>query len=86
MDKIAVVILNWNGEKFLKKYLPALVANTPKAAGGGNVSIIVADNCSSDNSLQFLKENYPQIRTIVLDNNYGFTGGYNRALAQVDAE
>lgn len=86
MDKVAVVILNWNGEKFLKKYLPALVANTPKAAGGGNVSIIVADNCSSDNSLQFLKENYPQIRTIVLDSNYGFTGGYNRALAQIDAE
>ena len=90
MDKVAIVILNWNGEKFLRKYLPALVANTPaslpSASGWGNVSIIVADNCSSDNSLAFLKENYPQIRTIVLDSNYGFTGGYNRALQQVEAE
>lgn len=90
MDKVAIVILNWNGEKFLRKYLPALVANTPASLpseeGQGSVSIIVADNCSTDNSLTFLKENYPQIRTIVLDNNYGFTGGYNRALKEVEAE
>ena len=90
MDKVAIVILNWNGEKFLRKYMPALVANTPAAlpseGGQGKVSIIVADNCSSDNSLAFLKENYPHIRTIVLDSNYGFTGGYNRALKQVEAE
>ena len=85
MDKVAVVILNWNGEKFLKKYLPPLIANTPTELGG-KVSIIVADNNSSDNSLQLLKEEYPQIRTIILDNNYGFTGGYNRALKQVEAE
>ena len=87
MDKVAIVILNWNGEKFLRKYLPALVANTPaslpSADGEGNVSIIVADNCSTDNSLAFLKENYPHIRTIVLDSNYGFTGGYNRALKDI---
>ena len=90
MDKAAVVILNWNGEKFLKKYLPALVANTPASLpspdGNTGVSIIVADNSSSDNSIAFLQENYPQIRIIQLDRNYGFTGGYNRALAQVDAE
>jgi GT2 family glycosyltransferase len=90
MDKVAIVILNWNGEKFLKKYMPALVANTPaslpSANGGANISIIIADNCSSDNSLAFLKENYPCIRTIVLDSNYGFTGGYNRALKEVEAE
>ena len=90
MDKVAIVILNWNGEKFLKKYMPALVANTPASipseGGSGNVSIIVADNCSSDNSLAFLRENYPHIRTIELDSNYGFTGGYNRALKQVEAE
>ena len=90
MDKVAIVILNWNGEKFLKKYLPALVANTPSALGGeggGNtVSIVVADNNSSDNSIPWLQENYPNIRTIILDKNYGFTGGYNRALAQVEAE
>jgi GT2 family glycosyltransferase len=89
MDKVAIVILNWNGEKFLKKYLPALVANTPHSfgnEGSGSVSIVVADNCSSDNSISWLQENHPQIRTIVLDKNYGFTGGYNRALAQVEAE
>lgn len=90
MDKAAVVILNWNGEKFLRKYLPALVANTPGTLpcplGEAAVSIVVADNCSSDNSIEFLQENYPQIRIIQLDKNYGFTGGYNRALAQVEAE
>lgn len=89
MDKVAIVILNWNGEKFLKKYLPALVANTPHSfgnEGSSSVSIVVADNCSSDNSISWLQENHPQIRTIVLDKNYGFTGGYNRALAQVEAE
>ena len=90
MDKVAIVILNWNGEKFLKKYLPALVANTPSAivgeGGGSTVSIVVADNNSSDNSIPWLQENHPNIRTIILDRNYGFTGGYNRALAQVEAE
>ena len=90
MDKVAIVILNWNGEKFLKKYLPALVANTPTAiggeGGGSTVSIVVADNNSSDNSIPWLQENYPNIRRIILDKNYGFTGGYNRALAQVEAE
>lgn len=86
MDKVAVVILNWNGEKFLRRYLPALVANTPHTLEGGNVSIIVADNSSTDGSLEFLEKEHPQIRRILLDRNYGFTGGYNRALAQVEAE
>ena len=90
MDKVAIVILNWNGEKFLKKYLPALVANTPSTLTGegccNGVSIVVADNNSSDNSIPWLQENYPNIRRIILDKNYGFTGGYNRALAQVEAE
>ena len=86
MNKVAVVILNWNGKKFLEKYLPALLSNTPAVLGGGNVEIIVADNGSTDNSLEFLTNTYPQIRQIPLERNYGFTGGYNRALAQVDAE
>lgn len=90
MDKVAIVILNWNGEKFLKKYLPALVANTPSTLGCegscNTVSIVVADNASSDNSIPWLQEHYPNIRRIILDKNYGFTGGYNRALAQVEAE
>jgi GT2 family glycosyltransferase len=86
MNKVAVVILNWNGEKFLKKYLPSLIANTPKTLDGSNVEIIVADNGSTDNSLNLLSSSFPQIRQIPLDCNYGFTGGYNRALTQVDAE
>ena len=86
MVKVAVVILNWNGEKFLKKYLPALVANTPSNIGEGNVEIIVADNGSTDNSISWLSSTYPQIRQILFDMNHGFTGGYDRALAQVDAE
>lgn len=81
MVKAAIVILNWNGEEFLKKYLPPLIANTPDYA-----EIVVADNNSSDNSIEWLEKNHPQIRRIILDKNYGFTGGYNRALAQVEAE
>lgn len=85
MDKVSVVILNWNGEKFLKEYLPALVENTPVSLQG-RVSVVVADNNSSDSSMEYLHNNWPQIRTISLDRNYGFTGGYNRALALVEAE
>ena len=86
MNKVAVVILNWNGEKFLEKYLPALLSNTPAVLDSGNVEIIVADNGSSDNSLEFLRNTYPQVRQIPFERNYGFTGGYNRALARVDTE
>lgn len=80
--KSAVVILNWNGRNFLEKYLPFLVEFTPKE----NNEIIVADNGSTDDSILFLRNNYPQIRLIEFDRNYGFTGGYNRALSQIDAE
>ncbi len=86
MSKVAVVILNWNGEKFLKKYIPALVANTPAGLGGEKVELVVADNGSTDGSIQYLKENYPQIGIIPFKENFGFTGGYNRALKQVEAE
>ena len=82
MSNIAVVILNWNGEAFLKRFLPFLIANTQVA----DTEIIVADNASVDNSLQLLRENFPTVKTIVLDQNYGFAGGYNRALEQVDAK
>ena len=82
MSNIAVVILNWNGEAFLKRFLPFLISNTQVA----DTEIIVADNASVDNSLQLLRENFPTVKTIVLDQNYGFAGGYNRALEQVDAK
>jgi GT2 family glycosyltransferase len=80
--KIAVVILNWNGRAHLETYLPSVLEFTnPKLA-----EIIVADNGSTDDSIPFLKQEYPQIRLVLLDQNYGFAGGYNKALEQVDAE
>ena len=78
----AIVILNWNGEKFLQQFLPVLIENT--AIRG--VEIIVADNESTDSSLSILKEHFPTIRTLVLDKNYGFAGGYNKAFEQVEAD
>jgi GT2 family glycosyltransferase len=82
MLKTAVVILNWNGEKFLKQFLPSLIKNTPDP----ETEIIIADNDSKDDSIAFLNENYPELRQIILDKNYGYTGGYNRALMQIEAE
>ena len=78
--KVAVVILNWNGKSFLEQFLPSVVKYS------NNAQIIVADNNSSDDSVSFLKDNYPEIEIILLDKNYGFAGGYNKALKQVDAE
>ena len=79
--KLAIVILNWNGKKFLEQFLPSLLARTPQWA-----EIIVADNASTDDSLAFMAETYPDIRIIRNDKNYGFATGYNVALAQVEAE
>ena len=78
----AVVILNWNGEKYLEQFLPILIENT-KLSGS---EIIIADNASTDSSLLILQEKFPSIRTVVLDKNYGFAGGYNKALAQIEAD
>ena len=80
MDKTSVIILNWNGAQILRKYLPSVVAHTPKA------EIIVADNGSTDDSLQVLAKEFPTVRTIVLDKNYGFAEGYNRAIDLIDSE
>ncbi len=82
MLKTAVVILNWNGEKFLEQFLPSLIKNTPDP----ETEIIIADNDSKDDSIDFLNKNYPELRQIILDKNYGYTGGYNRALKQIEAE
>jgi len=82
MIKTAVVILNWNGKKFLEKFLGEVVANTTTK----DAEVIVADNNSSDDSLDFLKNNFPSLRVITLDCNYGYAGGYNRALSQIDAD
>ena len=79
--KLSVVILNWNGRKHLERFLPSVVQHT-----SGEAEVVVADNGSTDDSLQWLHDNYPQVRTIVLDQNYGFAGGYNRSLQQVDSD
>ena len=81
MQKIAIVILNWNGKTFLEKFLPALVLHTPSWA-----EIVVADNASSDDSIEFIRSRYPKIRLIENGENYGFAKGYNVALQQIDAE
>lgn len=79
--KAAVVILNWNGRKYLEQFLPALLrTNYP------DKEVIIADNGSTDDSINFLAVNYPGIRVIRFSENHGFAGGYNRALKQVDAE
>lgn len=80
MAKTAVVILNWNGRDFLKKFLPILIENTQDA------DIIVADNASSDDSIELLKSEFKSVQLIELDQNYGFCGGYNRALNSLDHE
>jgi GT2 family glycosyltransferase len=79
-NKIAVVILNLNGKSFLEKFLPSVVKHSIEA------KIIIADNYSTDDSISFLEKNYPFIHIIKLDQNYGFAGGYNKALKQVDSE
>ncbi|MGQ1785098.1 MULTISPECIES: glycosyltransferase family 2 protein [unclassified Saccharicrinis] len=82
MTKVAVVILNWNGEKLLNEFLPAVIKNS-KVDG---VEVIVADNASTDASIQILNNKFPSVKIIQLDKNYGFTGGYNRALKQVESD
>ena len=80
--KTAIVILNWNGREMLERFLPSVVFFSQRPGR----EIVVADNGSTDDSLTFLSANYPGIRQIILDKNYGFAEGYNRALAQIDAE
>lgn len=81
MAQLSVVILNWNGRRHLERYLPSVVAHTE-----GDAEVVVADNGSTDDSLQWLRLNYPDVRVIRLDRNYGFAGGYNRALREVESE
>ena len=80
MEKTAIIILNWNGAQMLRTYLPSVVAHTKGA------EIIVADNGSTDNSLEVLVQEFPTVKTIVLDTNYGFAEGYNRAIGQVESD
>lgn len=80
MDKIAVVILNWNGIKLLEQFLPSVIQFSQGA------TIYVADNASTDNSIRFVQNNFPAIKIIKNTGNHGFAKGYNDALKDVNAE
>jgi len=82
MTKVAVVILNWNGRHYLQKFLPSVVHYSV----GEGIEVWVADNGSTDDSLTFLQDEFPEIYLLKFDTNYGFTGGYNRALGQISAD
>ncbi|MGD9493698.1 MAG: glycosyltransferase family 2 protein [Bacteroidales bacterium] len=79
--KTAVVILNWNGKGWLEKFMPGVIASLPATA-----ELIVADNASTDGSLELLKEKFSSIRLIEFEVNHGFAGGYNEAFKLIDAE
>ena len=80
MEKVAIVILNWNGEKMLREYLPSVLQYSRDEA-----TIYVADNASTDDSLTMLKAHFPEVRLIELEKNWGFAEGYNKALHQIEA-
>ena len=78
--KIAVVVLNWNGKSWLEKFLPTLINHSKEA------TVFVADNASTDESVSFVKDNFPTVKVIVNTKNGGYAKGYNDALKQIDAE
>jgi GT2 family glycosyltransferase len=78
--KIAVVILNWNGQKLLEQFLPSIVKFSQKS------QVYVADNASTDESISYLKNNFPNVKIIQNSQNFGFAQGYNEALKNVDAD
>lgn len=80
--KTAVVILNWNTQEYLSRFIPFLL----KSMEGEDACLWVADNASTDGSVALLQKEFPQVGVIALEKNYGFTGGYNRALAQIEAD
>jgi len=78
---VAVVILNWNGKAYLKQFLPGILLSEYD-----NLQIVVGDNASTDDSVSFLQENFPTVKIIQNDQNYGFAGGYNKVLERVEAD
>ena len=81
LPKVAIVILNWNGQGYLSKFLPSVLATAYE-----NREIIVADNGSTDGSVSFLEKQFPQVKLIRFNENRGFAKGYNMALAQIHAD
>ena len=78
MKKIAVVILNWNGAKLLEQFLPSVVAHSEEA------TVYVADNASTDHSIEVIKSQFPSVKIIQNTDNFGFAKGYNEALKHVE--
>ena len=81
MEKVAIVILNWNGAKMLRQYLPNVLRYSCDEA-----VVYVADNASTDDSLELMRSEFPEVKLIVLEKNWGFAEGYNKALRQIEAE
>ena len=81
MEKVAIVILNWNGQKMLEQYLPSVIQNSKDEA-----TVYVADNASTDQSMSMLRAQFPEVKLIQLEKNWGFAEGYNKALKQIEAE
>jgi GT2 family glycosyltransferase len=78
---VAVVILNWNGRNYLEKFLPSVMSSVY-----ANVEVVIADNASTDDSVSFIRKNYPHLRIIQHTKNEGFAKGYNSALKQIDSK
>lgn len=81
VPSVAVVILNWNGKALLEQFLPGVVKSVYP-----NLQLVVGDNASTDDSVAFMRSNYPEVRLILNDHNYGFAEGYGKLLEQVDAD
>jgi GT2 family glycosyltransferase len=80
MTEVAVVILNFNGKKFLQQFLPSVIEHSP------NAKVVVADNGSTDGSVDFIRQHFATVELIISEINRGFCGGYNFALKQVEAK
>ncbi|MGL1889530.1 MAG: glycosyltransferase, partial [Reichenbachiella sp.] len=78
MVEIAVVILNFNGKNYLEQFLPGVILHSAVA------EVIVVDNCSTDDSVAFLQEHHSDVELMLFDKNYGYTGGYNKAIAKIN--
>ena len=80
MRKVAVIILNWNGERLLREFLPSVLKYSNPDLG----RVIVVDNCSTDGSWTCLEKEFPEVERVAFEKNFGFAGGYNRAIAMVE--
>ena len=79
-NRVAVVILNYNGAQMLRRFLPSVLEFSPEA------EVVVADNASTDDSLEVMRREFPAVRLVCLDKNHGFADGYNYALREVSAD